>query len=78
MHVSEKQRAQFAKHLVIGQVLDAAAFHLVPPDEEVSHALIGMDVNGPVGRQPCAVIIEVDRCTRDPVGTLVNETADKW
>ena len=32
-----------------------ATWHLVPPDEEVAHAVIDVVVDRPVGRQPRAV-----------------------
>ena len=62
MHASEVQHAEFSEDSVVGEPLRAATLHLVPPDEEVSHAIVDVIVDRAVCRQTSAVA-EVRRPT---------------
>jgi hypothetical protein len=57
--MSETQHAERPEDVVIGEPVGAAAFHLVPSDEEVPHTVIDVVVDGPVGDQarPVAEVV---------------------
>jgi hypothetical protein len=55
VHASKMQHAQLPEDVLPGEASRAASLHLVPTDEEVSHMIIDVMVDGAVRRQPCAV-----------------------
>jgi hypothetical protein len=55
VHASEVQHAKFSEDSVVGESLRAATLHFVPPDEEVSHAIVDVIIDRAVRRQTSAV-----------------------
>jgi hypothetical protein len=63
MHASKAQHTERPEHNIIGELLCAASFHVVPSAEEVPDATVDVVIDGPVCLQASAVA-EVRRPTQ--------------
>ena len=55
MHASEVQHPEFSEDGLTGEASRATTLHLVPLDEEVSHAIMDVLVDRAVRRQASAI-----------------------
>ena len=63
MHASKAQHTERSEHNIIGELLCAASFHIVPSAEEVPDAIVDVLIDGSVYLQASAVA-EVRRPTQ--------------